>query len=44
MEKILKNKKLDPSELIEILQDIQAEQGYLPEEMLIEVSKNLKYH
>lgn len=42
MDSLLKNRKCDPSELIEVLQDIQNEKGYLPEELLIEVSKKLK--
>lgn len=41
MDSILKDKKCEPSELIEILQDIQKEEGYLPEESLREVSEGL---
>jgi len=39
---ILKDRKSDSQELIEILQDVQKELGYLPEDYLREISKRLK--
>ena len=41
MDSILKSRECVPSELIEVLQDIQQKEGYLPEDMLVEVSKRL---
>jgi len=41
IEVILKNYQKDPSQLISILQDLQAKYNWLPKEILLEVSKGL---
>ena len=38
LDTLLKNRKKESSEIIEILQDVQKEYGYLPEEILREIS------
>jgi NADH-quinone oxidoreductase subunit E len=42
LEKIFKKYKLQKSALVQILQDIQAEYGYLPEDVLRQVSQKMK--
>jgi NADH:ubiquinone oxidoreductase subunit E len=41
LDALLKNRKKESSEIIEILQDVQKEYGYLPEETLKEISSIL---
>ena len=42
LEKILKKNKMRKSSLVPILQDVQSEYGYLPEEVLQQVSEKMK--
>jgi NADH:ubiquinone oxidoreductase subunit E len=41
IDKLLKNREKSPNELIEVLQDVQENYDYLPEDILIAVSEKL---